>query len=366
MSIYIGMMSGTSLDGVDAVAVQFESKIGLKVLGSKSMNLSEELRALLLSLCFTGPDEINRSQIAGNQLAQIYAETCHALLKDLGLSAPHITAIGAHGQTVRHNPQNGATTQLLNGALLAELTQIDTIIDFRNRDIAAGGQGAPLVPAFHASVFASDEPRAIVNFGGIANVTFLGRSGEADKTFGFDCGPANILLDAWVKENLGLTYDKDAKWARTGVLDEDWLSYLYSSEPYFSQSCPKSTGRELFNLDWLNKHLPPGMKPEDVQHTLTALSAIAVAKDIEKYQPETKEVFTCGGGARNPLLMEYLQKYLPGKTVQPTDILGLTTQDVEGAAFAWLAKQFVERLPGNLPSVTGAKGPRILGALYPH
>ena len=365
MSIYIGMMSGTSLDGVDAVAVRFESNTGLEVLGSKSMNLSEELRALLLSLCFSGPDEINRSQIAGNQLAQIYAETCHALLKDLGLSASHITAIGAHGQTVRHNPQNGATTQLINGALLAELTQIDTIIDFRNRDIAAGGQGAPLVPAFHASVFASDEPRTVVNFGGIANVTFLGRRGEADKTFGFDCGPANILLDAWVKENLGLTYDKDAQWARTGVLDKDWLSYLYSSEPYFSQSCPKSTGRELFNSEWLNKHLPTRMKPEDVQHTLT-LSALAVAKDIEKYQPETKEVFTCGGGARNPLLMEYLQKYLPGKIVQPTDILGLSTQDVEGAAFAWLAKQFVERLPGNLPSVTGAKGPRILGALYPH
>ena len=366
MSIYIGMMSGTSLDGVDAVAVRFESNTGLEVLGSKSMNLSEELRALLLSLCFSGPDEINRSQIAGNQLAQIYAETCHALLKDLGLSASHITAIGAHGQTVRHNPQNGATTQLINGALLAELPQIDTIIDFRNRDIAAGGQGAPLVPAFHASVFASDEPRTVVNFGGIANVTFLGRRGEADKTFGFDCGPANILLDAWVKENLGLTYDKDAQWARTGVLDKDWLSYLYSSEPYFSQSCPKSTGRELFNSEWLNKHLPTRMKPEDVQHTLTAMSALAVAKDIEKYQPETKEVFTCGGGARNPLLMEYLQKYLPGKIVQPTDILGLSTQDVEGAAFAWLAKQFVERLPGNLPSVTGAKGPRILGALYPH
>lgn len=366
MSIYIGMMSGTSLDGVDAVAVQFESNAGLKVLGSKSMSLSGKLRELLLSLCFSGPDEINRSQIAANQLAQLYAETCLALLKDLGLSASHITAIGAHGQTVRHNPQNGATTQLINGALLAELTQIDTIIDFRNRDIAAGGQGAPLVPAFHASVFASDEPRAVVNFGGIANVTFLGRSGEADKTFGFDCGPANILLDAWVKKNLGFTYDKDAKWARTGVLDEDWLTYLYGSEPYFSQSCPKSTGRELFNLEWLNKHLPAGMKPADVQHTLTALSALAVAKDIEKYQPETKEVFTCGGGARNPLLMEYLQKYLPGKTVQPTDILGLTTQDVEGAAFAWLAKQFVERLPGNLPSVTGAKGPRILGALYPH
>ena len=366
MSLYFGMMSGSSLDGVDAVAVRFESNTGLEVLGSKSMNLSEELRALLLSLCFSGPDEINRSQIAGNQLAQIYAETCHALLKDLGLSASHITAIGAHGQTVRHNPQNGATTQLINGALLAELTQIDTIIDFRNRDIAAGGQGAPLVPAFHASVFASDEPRTVVNFGGIANVTFLGRRGEADKTFGFDCGPANILLDAWVKENLGLTYDKDAQWARTGVLDKDWLSYLYSSEPYFSQSCPKSTGRELFNSEWLNKHLPTRMKPEDVQHTLTALSALAVAKDIEKYQPETKEVFTCGGGARNPLLMEYLQKYLPGKIVQPTDILGLSTQDVEGAAFAWLAKQFVERLPGNLPSVTGAKGPRILGALYPH
>ena len=239
-------------------------------------------------------------------------------------------------------------------------------IDFRNRDIAAGGQGAPLVPAFHASVFASDEPRAIVNFGGIANVTFLGRREDQEKTFGFDCGPANILLDAWVKDNLGLTYDKDAKWARAGVLNEDWLSCLYSSEPYFSQSCPKSTGRELFNLEWLNKHLRAGMKPEDVQHTLTALSALAVAKDIEKYQPETQEVFTCGGGAKNPLLMEYLQKYLPGKIVQPTDILGLGTQDVEGAAFAWLAKQFVERLPGNLPAVTGAKGKRILGALYPH
>lgn len=365
MSIYIGMMSGTSLDGVDAVAVHFGSDGRLRVLGSSSLSFPEELRQQLLSLCFSGPDEIDRSQLASNQLARVYADACSSLLENLKLTPSQITAIGAHGQTVRHNPQKGATTQLINGALLAELTRIDTVIDFRNRDIAAGGQGAPLVSAFHYSVFASDIPRAIVNIGGISNVTFLGKRGEPEKTFGFDCGPGNMLLDAWIKEKLGKSFDKDAQWAKEGCLNQKWLEFLYQSEPYFFQAYPKSTGRELFNLDWLKVRLSEALKPEEVQHTLTALTALAIAKDIQKYQPQTQEIFVCGGGARNPLLMEYLQRFLLGKLVSTTDAAGLSTQDVEGAAFAWLAKQFMERLPGNLPAVTGAAGPRVLGALYP-
>lgn len=365
MSIYIGLMSGTSLDGVDAVAVKFKSDDQLEVLGSASLPFSEELRTLLLSLCFSGPDEINKSQQAANRLAEIYSEACRKLLDKLKLRAEDIVALGAHGQTVRHNPHQNATTQLMNGALLAERTGIDTVIDFRSRDIAAGGQGAPLVPAFHHAVLASVSPRAVVNIGGISNVTFLGVKGEPEKTYGFDCGPGNMLLDAWIKEHLGREYDLNAEWAKQGTLDEKLLQALYDGEPYFKKIYPKSTGRELFNLQWLKKRVRQERKAENVQHTLTALTALAISRDISLYQPGTKEVFVCGGGARNPLIMHYLSEFMPDKRVCSTDVAGLNTQEVEGAAFAWLAKQFMERRPGNLPAVTGARGPRILGALYP-
>jgi anhydro-N-acetylmuramic acid kinase len=281
------------------------------------------------------------------------------------LGREDIAAIGCHGQTIRHAPQHGYTTQIGNLARLAELTGIDVAGDFRARDMAAGGQGAPLVPAFHQALFAHPkETRVILNIGGIANLTYLA---PLHPVTGFDCGPGNMLMDAWIQAELGRPYDADGCWAASGTIQPDLLQALLN-EPYFGLAPPKSTGRDLFDLDWLKRHmaaLDRTVAPQDVQATLLELTARSIAAALEWHCPDTAAVYACGGGARNTQLLARLGELRPGCRIDSTETLGLPVHQVEAAAFAWLAWRLIKRKPGNLPEVTGAAGPRILGALYP-
>lgn len=360
--IYVGMMSGTSMDGVDAVACVFNEK-GCQFIARSFEPYSNMLRESLLSLCQTGPDEVFRMQNGANEIAKIYAKAFNKLLTDSGLNYKNIRAIGAHGQTIRHNPQIGASTQLINGALLAELTKTDVITDFRSRDLAAGGEGAPLVPAFHKWVLSGEVPRGILNIGGISNLTILPGRGSDEEVLGFDCGPGNVLMDAWIEKVNHVRYDQDAVWARSGKVIPQLLESL-KQEKFFSQVPPKSTGRELFNLPWLEARLN-GEKPEDVQRTLVSFTAETVTDAIRNFAPHIKELRVCGGGAKNPLMISELALLNPDLLVTTTADLGVELQDVEGLAFAWLAYRFDCRETGNLPSATGASGSRILGCLYP-
>lgn len=360
--IYVGMMSGTSMDGVDAVACVFNEK-GCQFIARSFEPYSDMLRESLLSLCRSGPDEVVRMQNGANEIAKIYAKAFNKLLTDSGLNYKNIRAIGAHGQTIRHNPQIGASTQLINGALLAELTKTDVITDFRSRDLAAGGEGAPLVPAFHKWVLSGDVPRGILNIGGISNLTILPERGSEDEVLGFDCGPGNVLMDAWIEKVNHVRYDRDAMWARSGKVIPQLLESL-KQEKFFSQVPPKSTGRELFNLPWLEARLN-GEKPEDVQRTLVSFTAETVTDAIRNFAPHIKELRVCGGGAKNPLMISELALLNPDLLVTTTADLGVDPQYVEGLAFAWLAYRFDRRETGNLPSATGASGSRILGCLYP-
>lgn len=365
-SLYIGLMSGTSVDGVDGVLVELGAhQQAPRVLASASLPMPENLRRELLALNVPGDDEIARGALAANALARLYAQAVAALLHDARVQPQDVRAIGAHGQTVRHRPDSGYTVQLNAPALLAELTGIDVVADFRSRDVAAGGQGAPLVPPFHAAIFGSAHGRAVLNLGGIANVTLLA-PGQAAR--GFDTGPANVFLDGWCQRHLGQPYDADGRWAATGQVVAPLLEQLIASEPWFALPPPKSTGRDLFNLQWLDDRLAaydgPEPAPEDVQATLQRLTARTVANAIDAAAAATQEVFVCGGGAYNPGLMRELA-YCLQRPVQATDVLGVPAQQVEALAFAWLAQAFVERTPAGLPAVTGARGARILGALYP-
>lgn len=358
---YVGLMSGTSLDGIDAILAVFENGAG-KLLHTRFTPFNEALRTELLALNSAGDNELERAALAANGLSQHYAEAVLALLTQSGIQATQIEAIGCHGQTVRHRPDLGFTLQLANPALLAELTGIAVVADFRNRDIAAGGQGAPLVPAFHAALFRHPERhRVIVNIGGISNLTSLPHHG---KVLGFDCGPGNLLMDAWAMRHLGQPYDKDGAWAGKGTVIPELLQKLLA-EPFFSAAPPKSTGRDLFNLPWLERFLSPGFPPVDVQATLLELTVDGIAGALETHCKEAGEIYLCGGGAHNGTLMRRLKQRLPGRTVALTDDLGVPADWVEAFAFAWLAKQTLDRNPGNLPEVTGAKGDRILGAIYP-
>jgi anhydro-N-acetylmuramic acid kinase len=292
-----------------------------------------------------------------------------------GLPACQIQAIGAHGQTVRHQPGRtsaapsdvGYTLQLNHPALLAELTGIDVVADFRSRDVAAGGQGAPLVPAFHQGVFGRSEGGvAVLNLGGISNLSVLPPVGSATAVLGFDCGPGNALMDAWCLQHTGQPFDAGGAWARSGRLIPALLSSLLD-EPYFAQHLPKSTGRDLFSLAWLDEKIRPfaGERPEDIQNTLTELTASACAAGLSSYGKESIELIVCGGGAFNLYLLERLRAVLPGLRIRTSDAHHLGPLQVEAAAFAWLARQMLRRQPGNLPGVTGAAGARVLGALYP-
>ena len=352
---YIGLMSGTSVDGVDAVLADFaDGKVN--TLGHVHMPFAPELRSALQSLMQSGPDEIERAGDASVALAQCYAQAVVSLLEKVGMKAGQVAAIGAHGQTIRHRPERGFTTQLNAPALLAELTGISVVADFRSRDVAAGGHGAPLVPAFHAAVFQGDQPRAVVNVGGIANVTLIPAKGSPDPVRGFDTGPGNTLMDAWIGREKGEEFDANGAWAETGAVNEALLSRLLS-EPFFLRAAPKSTGRELFNLAWLDAQLAAFAKPisaVDVMRTAAELTIRSVSAAVGG-----RECYVCGGGVFNAVLMRGWTK------AKSTQALGVAAMQVEALAFAWLARQCFASAPGNVPEVTGAKGPRILGAVYP-
>jgi anhydro-N-acetylmuramic acid kinase len=361
--LFIGLMSGTSLDGIDAVVARFDAGSDAPALvHSHYQPFQPLLRDTLLALNEPGHDELHRAAVSANQLAHAYAAAIRTLLAQAGLAACDITAIGCHGQTVRHRPDAGYTTQLVNAALLTELTGITTICDFRSRDIAAGGQGAPLVPAFHLHAFGSaTEHRAVVNIGGIANITDLPPGSIAA---GFDCGPGNALMDEWISANLGRAYDDNGAWAASGMVIPDLLNTLLTHE-FFARQPPKSTGRDTFNLAWVRRALSGNEPADHVQATLLALTADSIAQSIEKHCPRAQSVYVCGGGAHNSVLMARLATLLPGKRVSNTGVIGVDADWVESLAFAWLARQTLQSKPGNVPSVTGAKGPRILGAIYP-
>jgi len=367
--VYLGLMSGTSMDGVDGVAVEFAKGKAPVVRSQAFVGFSEGLRDALFALQQPGDNEIEREALAANALAARYTVCCHELLRAGNLSAAEVRAIGVHGQTVRHRPEKGYTRQINNPSLLAEMTHIDVIADFRSRDVAAGGQGAPLVPAFHATVFgAKNETRVVCNLGGISNITILSANGAVR---GFDCGPANALLDEWAQRHLGKSFDENGQFAASGQVHRPLLN-AFLDEPFFEAQPPKSTGRDLFNAEWLEARLQgfADVSPADVQATLVALTAVTVAREIERHAPDCKAVYVCGGGARNPEIMKALQGALTesgcsGVPVMTTEALGVPPHQVEPLAFAWLAMRCVAREPGNLPSVTGASDERVLGAIYP-
>ena len=362
-SLYIGLMSGTSLDGVDGVLADFSGR-GMRTLHAASTPFPADLRAELMALQAASENELEREALAANALARCYAECVRALLP----AAPSpVRAVAVHGQTIRHRPELGFTRQTNNPALLAELTGIDVIADFRARDVAAGGQGAPLVPAFHQARFGKkNQVRVVVNIGGIGNISVLHGDGRVD---GYDTGPGNVLMDLWIAHHLGRPFDADGAWAATGRVDDDLLAILLD-EPYFDQPPPKSTGRDLFHAAWLDTRLAhrPGVTPADVQATLTRLTAVSIARAIRQATAvqAPQAVYVCGGGAYNGVLLRELAAALGGAIgVASTDTLGVAPNRVEALAFAWLGHQFTRRRPGNLPAVTGAAGLRILGALYP-
>lgn len=353
-------MSGTSLDGVDAALVRWDGP-NAHTLATCFLEYPSALRSECLALSTPGQDELERAAATAITLSTLYAEAVRAVIAKAGVSTPSVRAIGCHGQTVRHRPAAGFTIQLADGARLAEATGIDVICDFRARDVAAGGQGAPLAPAFHADAFGSAvEHRAVVNVGGIANITNLPPGGTAT---GFDCGPGNVLMDAWTQRHLGQPYDRDGNWARSGRVNTALLTRL-QAEPFLELAPPKSTGRELFCLDWLLGHLRGTEAPQDVQATLLAFTAEAIADSIYRWCTGVRRVFLCGGGAHNGALMETLQIRLKAVAVGTTEALGVHPDWVEAIAFAWLARQWVLGRPGNLPAVTGAMGPRLLGACH--
>ena len=369
-SLYIGLMSGTSLDGIDAVLAKIGPGGEAFAQDAVSFPFSPELRKALFELQSPGPNELHREKQAGNALALAYADAVNQLLKNANLQSSDIAAIGAHGQTIRHQPHLGDmayTHQTLNPALLAEKTGINVIADFRSRDLAAGGHGAPLVPAFHAQQFVEDQNLAILNIGGIANLTMLPKDGDVT---GFDCGPGNMLMDAWIHEHQGNAFDENGQWALQGKANEALLGTMLS-DPFFAKSPPKSTGRDDFHLEWLQEKLNgENYLCEDVQATLLHLTAHSALEALAHHAPQTQKLIVCGGGARNNALMNLLKVKAQNFFKQPLEITtsdsaGIDPQLVEGLAFAWLAWAHKEKRPANLPAVTGAKGSRILGACYP-
>lgn len=370
MALYIGLMSGTSLDGVDGVLVDFGDGNRLPVSHAHvHCPMPAALHAELLALNRRGgSDELHRAALAANGLVALYAQAVHALLQEAGVDAAAITAIGAHGQTVRHRPREfdgtGYTLQLMNGALLAERCGIDVVCDFRNRDVAAGGQGAPLAPAFHAALFgAAAHPVGVLNLGGIGNLSVLRSDGTV---LGFDCGPGNALMDLWCQRHHGEPYDRDGAWAASGQVHSALLAVLLA-DPYLQLPPPKSTGRDLFNADWLDGRLGPftAVSAVDVMTTLTEFTVRCATQAAQQHAPALRELLVCGGGAFNQHLMRRLASLLPACAVASTATRGVPPDQIEALAFAWLAQAFVQRRPGNLATVTGAEGPRVLGALYP-
>lgn len=361
MTLYLGVMSGTSLDGLDVALV--EQTTQTRLLASRFHPLPDGLRREILALCTSGPDELARAALIEQQWVTLAASVIRELLMQTQLKPEAIRAIGSHGQTVRHEPQRGFSIQIGNPAFLAELSGITVVGDFRRRDVAAGGQGAPLVPAFHEAAFhTADRVRAVLNVGGFSNLSLLS---PGEPVRGFDCGPGNVLLDTWIQVQRGQSFDRNGAWAESGNVDARLLRAMLDDE-FFARQGPKSTGRELFNLPWLEHHLSGRTLPaEDVQATLLELTARSISEALERAQPDTQELLVCGGGAHNTALMRRLQALQPSRHVCTTEAFGIAPDWVEAAAFAWLAHCCLENIPANRPSVTGARGPRILGAIYP-
>lgn len=364
---YAGVMSGTSLDGVDAVVAEFAPASGrpCERLGRASVAFDAALRARLHALQAAGPDEIARAADVTVLLADRYAEAILAACAHAGIAPADLVAAGVHGQTIRHRPERGWTVQLNDPARVAERTGVTVVADFRRRDVAAGGQGAPLVPAFHAAVFGDARVhRVVVNLGGIANLTDLPPAGVVR---GFDTGPGNLLCDLWHLRHRGGPYDDRGRWAASGTVQRPLLDAMLA-DPYFAAPPPKSTGRDRFHAAWLDGHLTrdaASTSPADVQATLVELTARSVADAIATHAPGAAEVHVCGGGARNDALMAALARRLAPRPVRTTSAAGIDPQDVEALAFAWLARETLAGRPGNLPAVTGARGPRVLGAIHP-
>lgn len=358
---YIGLMSGTSFDGVDAALCSWATG-SVTLAGTHYRPFSDHLRERLHTLCEASANELELSADCGREIAIEYAHATKALLSAADMPRHAIHAIGCHGQTIRHRPTAGFSIQVVNPSLLAELAGIDVIADFRNRDLAAGGQGAPLVPAFHAAAFGGpDGHRVIVNIGGFANITDLRPAGSVR---GFDTGPGNALMDLWVHSHLGTRYDQRGDWAASGAVLPPLLERMLA-DPYFSLAPPKSTGREYFNRRWLDLQLRGGEAPADVQATLASLTVESIARAIQARCHGADTVLICGGGAHNETLMRHLARRLAPASVETTAARGIHPDWVEAVAFAWLARQWKLQLPGNIPEVTGASGPRILGACYP-
>ncbi|NCI79998.1 anhydro-N-acetylmuramic acid kinase [Acinetobacter kanungonis] len=371
-AIYIGVMTGTSMDGVDIVAASFDP---LQLHATLTLAFDPDLRDELMALTLPDDNEIDRMGKADVALAKMIGEGINTLIEQHQLDRGQIKAIGSHGQTIRHRPEHGFTLQIGDPNIITEITKIPVVSDFRRRDMAAGGQGAPLVPAFHQALFQHESiHRVILNLGGIANVSLL-PAGAPEQVSGFDTGPANILMDAWCHRYTGQPYDENGNWAGYGQPIRSLLERLQAHE-FFAKEPPKSTGREDFNLDWLDDQLMDWRNdelaydeledtPENVQATLLKLTTRAIKKAIYRSSMDTGEVYVCGGGAYNSQLLEQLRWRLRKHqwTVQSTADLGLSPTWVEATAFAWLAMRFVEYLSGNLPAVTGADGYRILGSM---
>jgi len=358
--LYVGIMSGTSLDGIDTALVDF-SHGQPRLISTHYQTYDPAIKSALLALHEPAANELHQAQLIGNELARLYAAATTALLQKSNVLPDQVRATGCHGQTIRHRPEHGYTLQLGNAALLAELTGITVVSDFRSRDIAAGGQGAPLVPAFHDQALRHpDTHRVIVNIGGISNLTNL-RPGHP--TTGFDCGPGNLLMDAWIAQHKGEAYDKNGAWAASGRSIPALLQTLLN-EPFLHATPPKSSGRDLFSMDWLRSKLRGDENPADVQATLLMLSSHAIADAIRHFYTGAEEIYLCGGGTHNTALVQQLQAFLPSCRIQATDTLGLAADWLEAIAFAWLAQQAMHGHCANLPAVTGARHPCILGAIY--
>jgi anhydro-N-acetylmuramic acid kinase len=363
---YAGVMSGTSLDGIDAVVADFAPASGrlCETLGAAHLPLPSGLRERLAELQSSGPDELAKAAGASTELAHLYAEAILAACADAAVDPATLVAAGVHGQTVRHRPELGWTIQLNDPARVAERAHVTVVADFRRRDVAAGGQGAPLVPAFHAALFGDAKVhRVVVNVGGIANITDLSPSGTVR---GFDTGPGNVLSDLWHAQHRGGAYDADGAWAARGRALAPLLDAMLA-DPYFALPPPKSTGRDRFHSSWLDEQLAraaPDAAPPDVQATLVALTARTIADAVRDHAGRAHDVLVCGGGARNVTLMNALSRELAPRFVAPTSERGVAVDHVEALAFAWLARETLAGRPGNLPAVTGAAGLRVLGAVY--
>jgi len=366
--LYIGLMSGTSMDALDAVLVRFDDSRPV-LTSTYSCPIPDGLRHRLSDVCHSRRDHLDECARLDSDFGRFEAMVVETLLKNSNTGAENVQAIGSHGQTVRHVPDGDPpySIQVGDPALLAVMTGIDVVADFRRQDIAAGGQGAPLVPAFHAAFWRKPcEDRVLLNLGGISNITILPGNPNQPVT-GLDCGPANALLDAWIRKNLGLDLDEDGKWAANGRIVERLLEHMLS-DPYFARPLPKSTGTEYFNLNWLMTQLEASAStdahPADIQATLCALTVESVTRAIQLFAPDTRNVYVCGGGALNGHLIEALRVRMDPIKLEATSVLGLDPQWVEATAFAWLARENLHGRPGNLPSVTGAQQALVLGGLY--